>query len=387
MTFTSIISISSAATYASAAMTVEPFPPESLVENGVPVATAAAIKWVQCDRCNKWRQYTRLCSSAALQRQWYCELNMDPRYNSCNVAEQASTGEVLGPQVTTATRKPVKIAHPEKPRKRRRTAVAPDKMRVAAQPELAQHIGTPGASGALVAVPPASAPSSSIWQRMFEARQQYKVNKMMQLTHEGFCVVECETLSGKQLDKDVKALAWAGRRKQTNIFTSLCPHTVSQPPRTQCTLRAGELSHTKAALTKHVQQLLDSDDLELIGEFCVHAPPACAAQAWHLDYSRQLADEIERIQPGAALYALLYTPGGRPFGVVPESHLLPDQGLQQCASLDFSETLQHLGLLQVGVETCSLQPATCSPATHACLLSCLRDYCRCGTTPNRRPST
>jgi hypothetical protein len=123
---------------------------------------------------------------------------------------------------------------------------------------------------------------------------------MMQLTHEGFCVVECETLSGEQLDKDVKALARAGRRKQTNIFTSLCPHTVSQPPRTQCTLRAGELSHTKAALTKHVQQLLDSDDLELIGDFCVHAPPACSAQAWHLDYSRQLADEIERIQPGAA---------------------------------------------------------------------------------------
>ena len=38
--------------------------------------------------------------------------------------------------------------------------------------------------------------------------------------------------------------------------------------------------------------------------------------------------------------------------MVPESHLLPDQGLQQCASLghDISETLQHLGLLQVGVE-------------------------------------
>ena len=38
--------------------------------------------------------------------------------------------------------------------------------------------------------------------------------------------------------------------------------------------------------------------------------------------------------------------------MVPESHLLPDQGLQQCASLerDFSETLQHLGLVQVGVE-------------------------------------
>ena len=178
--------------------------------------------------------------------------------------------------------------------------MAPDEMRVAAQRELAQHVDTPGASGALVAGPPASAPSISIWQRMFEARQQYTVGKMMQLTHEGFCVVECETLSGEQLDKDVKALARAGRRKQTNIFTSLCPHTVSQPPRTQCTLRAGELSHTKAALTKHVQQLLDSDDLELIGDFCVHAPPACSAQAWHLDYSRQLADEIERIQPGAA---------------------------------------------------------------------------------------
>ena len=180
-----------------------------------------------------------------------------------------------------------------------------------------------------------------------------------QLERLGYCTVNCPGLDTKV---DVQRLLAAGRRKQTNIFTGLYPHTVSLPARTQCTLRPGELQDTKYALTQFLQRLIGSDDLELLGDYDVCAPPGCEAQAWHMDYSRQLADEIERIQPGAKLYALLYAPSGRNFGVVPGSHLLPDQGMADCFHLgrNLQENLQHLGLRQVwnthDPQVLSLQP-------------------------------
>ena len=42
--------------------------------------------WVQCDRCDKWRRVRM--SEEELPEQWYCELNDDPAYASCDVAEE-----------------------------------------------------------------------------------------------------------------------------------------------------------------------------------------------------------------------------------------------------------------------------------------------------------
>lgn len=42
------------------------------------------LTWVQCDRCSKWR----VVSGDDLPESWYCEMNADKAFASCNVAEQ-----------------------------------------------------------------------------------------------------------------------------------------------------------------------------------------------------------------------------------------------------------------------------------------------------------
>ena len=48
---------------------------------------AERVQCVQCDRCGKWRE---LATAAKLRPidNWFCELNTDGRYSSCDVVEQ-----------------------------------------------------------------------------------------------------------------------------------------------------------------------------------------------------------------------------------------------------------------------------------------------------------
>ncbi|XP_015867210.2 F-box protein At3g54460 [Ziziphus jujuba] len=44
--------------------------------------------WVQCDACHKWRQLHE-SSVADASRAWFCSMNTDPLFNSCNVPEES----------------------------------------------------------------------------------------------------------------------------------------------------------------------------------------------------------------------------------------------------------------------------------------------------------
>jgi hypothetical protein len=67
------------------------------------VAAAAAAtdqpvesKWVQCNKCSKWRSLPGEVNTDALPNEWYCENNAwDAARNSCSAPEEtASTQEV-----------------------------------------------------------------------------------------------------------------------------------------------------------------------------------------------------------------------------------------------------------------------------------------------------
>lgn len=49
-------------------------------------------KWVQCDvpACGKWRMVSCL---DGIGERWYCSMNLDPRYNSCELPEEVWDGE------------------------------------------------------------------------------------------------------------------------------------------------------------------------------------------------------------------------------------------------------------------------------------------------------
>ncbi|KAL0429176.1 UNVERIFIED_CONTAM: F-box protein [Sesamum radiatum] len=44
--------------------------------------------WVQCDACSKWRKVADGCA-ANTSRAWFCSMNSDPSYQSCNVPEES----------------------------------------------------------------------------------------------------------------------------------------------------------------------------------------------------------------------------------------------------------------------------------------------------------
>jgi hypothetical protein len=55
------------------------------------VGAKERVQVVQCDRCGKWRE---LADVGALPDEWFCELNADREYSSCEVEEQEwSDGE------------------------------------------------------------------------------------------------------------------------------------------------------------------------------------------------------------------------------------------------------------------------------------------------------
>ncbi|CAD2100447.1 hypothetical protein YYG_03601 [Plasmodium vinckei petteri] len=50
--------------------------------------------WVQCDKCEKWRKLPSNTDISKLTNTWYCSLNGDTRYNSCDIEEEV----VISPQ-------------------------------------------------------------------------------------------------------------------------------------------------------------------------------------------------------------------------------------------------------------------------------------------------
>lgn len=44
--------------------------------------------WVQCDLCEKWRRLPQNINMENLPKVWYCKLNNDVRYNSCDIQEE-----------------------------------------------------------------------------------------------------------------------------------------------------------------------------------------------------------------------------------------------------------------------------------------------------------
>ncbi|XP_066299943.1 uncharacterized protein [Branchiostoma lanceolatum] len=43
--------------------------------------------WVQCDTCDKWRQLSPETHPQELPDKWYCQMNKDPNFNSCEAPE------------------------------------------------------------------------------------------------------------------------------------------------------------------------------------------------------------------------------------------------------------------------------------------------------------
>ncbi|KAF4681033.1 hypothetical protein FOZ60_012708 [Perkinsus olseni] len=62
------------------------------------------LTWVQCDKCKKWR---RISSAEHLPQRWFCSLNPNPRYNSCDIpAEPESMDMAYTPDSETAQGSP-----------------------------------------------------------------------------------------------------------------------------------------------------------------------------------------------------------------------------------------------------------------------------------------
>ena len=47
----------------------------------------AALNWVQCDKCNKWRVLLE-GGEEELPEEWFCSMNTDIRNNTCDAPER-----------------------------------------------------------------------------------------------------------------------------------------------------------------------------------------------------------------------------------------------------------------------------------------------------------
>jgi len=53
----------------------------------------AALQWVACDRCGKWRSMPSHVDIDMLPEEWECALNPDERYNDCSIEEEPADDE------------------------------------------------------------------------------------------------------------------------------------------------------------------------------------------------------------------------------------------------------------------------------------------------------
>ncbi|XP_028847522.1 MORC family CW-type zinc finger protein 3-like isoform X2 [Denticeps clupeoides] len=49
--------------------------------------------WVECDKCQKWRKLPDGINSKCLPELWYCHMNPDPRFRSCEVEQESPDSE------------------------------------------------------------------------------------------------------------------------------------------------------------------------------------------------------------------------------------------------------------------------------------------------------
>jgi len=46
------------------------------------------LKWVQCEKCEKWRRLPQDTNLSTLPKKWFCKLNPDVRHNDCSIPEE-----------------------------------------------------------------------------------------------------------------------------------------------------------------------------------------------------------------------------------------------------------------------------------------------------------
>ncbi len=69
---------------------------------------AESVQWVMCDRCEKWRVVD---DPDSIPEVWYCEMNEDEEFNSCDILEQlvqassSSAAEVPNTSTSQAIRR------------------------------------------------------------------------------------------------------------------------------------------------------------------------------------------------------------------------------------------------------------------------------------------
>ena len=60
-------------------------------EEGESGDDAGLHTWVQCDACDKWRKIE--CRKDEVPDEWYCHMNPDTAYNSCQAQEEQVSEE------------------------------------------------------------------------------------------------------------------------------------------------------------------------------------------------------------------------------------------------------------------------------------------------------
>ncbi|SBT32420.1 CW-type zinc finger domain-containing protein [Plasmodium ovale wallikeri] len=61
---------------------------------GVDLCIPEKDNWVQCDLCEKWRKLPSNIDMSKLPKIWYCNLNDDIKYNSCDIEEEVVTSNI-----------------------------------------------------------------------------------------------------------------------------------------------------------------------------------------------------------------------------------------------------------------------------------------------------
>ena len=58
---------------------------------------ARVCTWLECERCKKWRIVPEAYAAGVSDR-WYCEMNIDPGHNRCDVPQEPD--DATGDQFT-----------------------------------------------------------------------------------------------------------------------------------------------------------------------------------------------------------------------------------------------------------------------------------------------
>ncbi|KAF4655755.1 hypothetical protein FOL47_009289 [Perkinsus chesapeaki] len=102
--------------------------------------TREILTWVQCDKCRKWR---RISGTEHLPQRWYCSLNPNQRYNSCDIpAEPESLDMAYTPDSEVAQASPSPLTTTSTATKTEPIAAAATPSREASGPVAARKMYT-----------------------------------------------------------------------------------------------------------------------------------------------------------------------------------------------------------------------------------------------------